>query len=65
MAFYVLDSSLGGDEKSDAGVGILLGGGYAKPITDGTRLLFNVNYAIRRVESENTRTLGISLGGLF
>jgi hypothetical protein len=50
---------------SDPGAGLLVGVGYAHPITDGTRLALNVNYAIRQIEGESWKTLGISLGGLF
>ena len=53
------------DETSDPGFGFLVGVGYAHPVTDGTRLALNVNYAIRRMEGESWKTLGISLGGLF
>ena len=53
------------DETLYAGLGFLVGVGYAHPITDGTRLALNVNYAIRRMEGESWKTLGISLGGLF
>ena len=55
----------GESENSEVGFGYLVGGGYAHPITDGTRLALNVNYAIRRIEGESWKTLGISLGGLF
>ena len=52
-------------ETFHPGLGFLAGVGYAHPITDGTRLALNVNYAIRRMEGESWKTLGISLGGLF
>ena len=54
-----------GSETSDPGFGLLVGVGYAHPITDGTRLALNVNYAIRQIEGDSWKTLGISLGGLF
>jgi hypothetical protein len=49
----------------DAGFGFLLGGGYAHPITEGTRITANVNYAVREIEGESCNTLGVSLGGIF
>ena len=55
----------GESETSDPGFGLLVGVGYAHPIMDGTRLALNVNYAIRQIEGETWKTLGISIGGLF
>lgn len=57
--------SLSDTETSDTGFGFLLGGGYGLPVSAGTRLLFNFNYSIRRIENESFRVLQISLGGLF
>jgi hypothetical protein len=68
LARYGLSSEFAGDDDTDTsdwGLGGLVGGGYGLPVSEGTRLLFNVNYALRRVEGDNTRTLGLSLGGLF
>jgi len=65
LAWYVLDTSWGLDDTSDRGYGFLVGGGFAFPVADGTRILLNANYAVRHVEGENTKTLGISVGGLF
>ena len=57
---------LGSDEvTSDTGFGFLLGGGYAHPITEGTRVTVNVNYAVRKIEGYSWNTLGISIGGIF
>lgn len=67
-AKYVVQTSIGGyddDQSSDWGIGALFGGGYAFPIADGTRILLNANYALRRIEGETTTTLGLSIGGLF
>ncbi|GEM_PF-762904 len=50
---------------SDTGFGFLLGGGYAHPIREGTRITANVNYAVRKIEGEFWNTLGISIGGVF
>ena len=68
LAKYVVNAEIGGyddSESSDWGVGALAGGGYALPVFDGTRILLNLNYAVRRIAGENTTTLGISVGGLF
>ena len=51
--------------SDDAGFGFLLGGGYAHPITEGTRITANVNYVVREIEGESYNTLGVSLGGIF
>ena len=51
--------------SSDTGFGFLLGGGYAHPITEGTRIAVNVNYAVRKIEADSWNTLGISTGGIF
>ena len=61
----VVQSSWEEYETFYIGLGFLVGIGYAHPITDGTRLALNVNYAIRRIEGESWKTLGISIGGLF
>ena len=50
---------------TDSGLGILVGVGYAHPITSGTRIVLNLNYATRRIEGDTYNTVGISLGGLF
>lgn len=62
---FVFDSNVSDDETSDWGVGGLIGGGFGFNISPGTRLLLNVNYALRRVEGENAGTLGVTVGGLF
>ena len=50
---------------SDWGVGFLLGGGYGIPVTSGTRVLLNANFALRHIEGEQTKSVGITLNGLF
>ena len=50
---------------SDWGTGLLLGAGYGIPVTEGTRILLNGSYAIKRVEGDVTETVRISVGGLF
>ena len=51
--------------SSDSGLGLLVGIGYAHPITPGTRLALNLNYALRSIDGDSWETVGISLGGLF
>jgi hypothetical protein len=51
--------------ESDYGSGFLVGGGFAVPITNGTRILFNGNYAVRRVGGQTYETFALSVGGLF
>jgi hypothetical protein len=49
---------------SESGFGFLGGGGWSFDF-GGTRLLLNINYAYRGVESETYNVLGFSVGGLF
>ena len=65
LAWLAITSSEGDGESSDKGAGVLLGGGYGFAVSEGTRLLLNLNYSLRRVEEENYGMVGISLGGLF
>ena len=51
--------------SSDWGFGALIGAGYAIPVSRGTRILFNANYAFRRIEGEAFGAFAITLGGLF
>lgn len=55
----------GENETSDWGFGFLVGGGFGFNISSGTRILLNANYAVRRVEGDAYKTVGISVGGLF
>jgi len=54
-----------GTETSKWGFGFLLGGGLGFNISSGTRILLNANYAVRRIEGEEYKTVGLSVGGLF
>lgn len=65
MAWLALSSSETDTSGSDKGFGALVGGGYGLPISEGTRLLLNVNYALRRVEGDSYTSLGIGAGFLF
>ncbi|MCF7800871.1 MAG: hypothetical protein K9N34_02510 [Candidatus Marinimicrobia bacterium] len=64
LAKMVLQDSDGDSESSENGYGLLGGAGYSFDL-GGTRLLINVNYALRRIEDEDTTVMGISLSGLF
>jgi hypothetical protein len=66
LAFYSISSSerdLEVDFKT--GYGGLVGGGYGIPVSEGTRLLLNVNYAMRLIEGDDIDSWGVSLGVLF
>jgi hypothetical protein len=65
LAWISASSSEGDEESSDKGVGLLVGGGYGFAVSEGTRLLLNLNYSMRSVEEEEYGMVGISLGGLF
>ena len=52
-AFGTVEASGEESESSDPGFGLLVGLGYAHPITDGTRLALNVNYAIRMIDIQS------------
>ena len=56
---------IGLEETSEVGVGFLIGGGYGFPVTSGTRLLVNLNVAVRQIEGEQTESVGLTLNGLF
>ena len=52
-------------EGTGYGFGFLAGGGYALPVSEGTRLLFSGSYAIRVVSSGTFGALAFTLGFLF
>jgi len=60
-----LEINIRDEEASEYGLGILVGIGYAHPITSGTRIVLNLNYATRKIEGDSYNTVGISLGGLL
>ena len=66
IAVMNIQDSDGSNESSDRGTGFLLGGGYGLPIANGgTRLLFNGNYAWKKVEGETYSKISLNLGFLF
>ncbi|MCF7797411.1 MAG: hypothetical protein K9N11_04655 [Lentisphaeria bacterium] len=64
LAKMVMQDSDGDTDSSENGFGILGGAGYSFDL-GGTRLLINVNYALRRIEDEDATTMGITVSGLF
>ncbi len=61
-----LNTSQGNSSNtSNWGIGFLAGGGYGVPVSRETRILFHLNYSIRRIEGENYGNLGIEITGLF
>ena len=64
LASYVYQSNIDGNYRSELGFGALFGGGVSIDF-GGTRLLLNVNYSYRRIESQESGILSFSLGGLF
>jgi len=65
IAWLNVQSSPGGSSSSDAGFGLLIGGGYAIPVSDETRITLNLNYGARWVESESYGVLSITVGVLL
>jgi hypothetical protein len=61
----IIDSPGGKSTNSDWGLGLLGGIGFGQPLTQGSRLLVQINYALRRVEGENYKALSFSLGGMW
>jgi hypothetical protein len=55
----------GETETSDAGLGTLIGGGFAFPVSSETRLLLNLNYANRAIEGERYGAVSVNLGVLL
>ena len=53
------------ESRSDIGIGILAGGGYAYPIMEGTRLMGGLQFALRRIEKDHYISVGLTLGALF
>lgn len=58
-------SKIGVNEKSEFGMGAILGFGYGVPVSAGTRILFNFNYSYKAIEDENYKITQVSVGGLF
>jgi hypothetical protein len=65
LAWMNVQNSSGSSANSEAGYGLLVGGGYSLPVSNETRLTFNINYGIRQIESESYGALSINLGVLL
>jgi hypothetical protein len=65
IAWLNVQSSLFGLSSSNAGFGILVGGGYSYPVSNETRITVNLYYGARRVESESYGALSINVGILL
>lgn len=50
---------------SSWGAGALLGGGWGAGVSDETRLLFQANLSLRRLDGETFPSISVSVGGLF
>ena len=61
---HKVENKITESENKKDGWGVLAGGGWSFDF-GGTRLLLNINYAVRGVEGDYFKTLGISAGGLF
>lgn len=62
VASLNVSDSYGTSVSSDAGLGLLLGGGYAFPVSNETRLYFQGHFSARQVEGDTYRTGGITFG---
>ncbi len=58
-------TTLKATERSSAGLGLLLGGGYAIPISTETRLMLNLNLAYRSAGDDDSSTVNLNVGFLF
>ena len=65
FARYAADASYASSRSGDWGAGALFGVGIGVPVSSGTRLLLNLNYALRRADGQSTGSFCFSVGGLF
>lgn len=65
LAFSVVTYSLGESYSSDMGFGLRLGGGYAIPISSGTRILIDLGYTYKNIESNGYGTLSFGAAFMF
>ncbi len=61
----VVSSSFSGNVGSDTGTGFLIGTGYGFAVSPQHRILLNLNYANRTIESESYKTVALTVGILF
>jgi hypothetical protein len=62
LASLNVHDSYGTSVSSDAGLGFLLGGGYAIPVSNETRMYLQGYYGSRTVEGDTYRSAGVTLG---
>ena len=60
-----VQSDVAGDATSSWGLGVLGGVGYGWSISGETRILFSVDYSVRRIEGESYKSGRLSVGGLW
>jgi hypothetical protein len=67
MAWYEIDGPASIEETGRKGYGLLVGGGYGIPVgrDGGTRVILNVNYALRTLDGGDAGTLSVCLGFLL
>lgn len=65
LEINVSDIFLEVEETSDYGPGLLLGGGIAFPVPAKGSIVLNANYSFRRVEGDNYKVLGLSIGYMY
>lgn len=64
FARAVVTSSFG-DDASDMGQGLLIGGGYGWPVSEESRLILNVTYSNKQIESESFGVTTFNIAGLW
>jgi len=62
VASLSVSDSYGTTVSSDAGVGLLIGGGYAIPVSSETRMYLQGYFGSRTVEGDTYRSAGVTLG---
>lgn len=65
IAWLNVETSSGGSSSSNSGFGCLFGGGYSFAVSNETRIMVNLNYSSRWVESETYGALSINIGVLL
>ena len=51
--------------SSDSGFGYLLGGGYAIPVSDESRVLLSINFSDKEIEGDSWKSVTFNVGGLW
>ncbi len=61
----IIISNFAGNASSDSGYGFLVGTGYGFPVSDDSRLILNINYSQKSIESETYHAMSFSVAGLW